>query len=44
MNMEDILTNVSDLFVGNGLDVDILRAIPKSEIDFPSQNIYLIKD
>ena len=25
-----------DLFVGNGLDIDILRAIPKSEIDFIS--------
>ena len=25
-----------DLFVGNGLDIDILRAIPKSEINFIS--------
>ena len=25
-----------DLFVGNGLNIDILRAIPKSEIDFIS--------
>lgn len=25
-----------DLFVGNGLNIDILRAIPKSEVDFIS--------